>query len=398
MPDDNQQEPRAPIGGDLSAPSDKEQEQEASRHYGADSDDTETADDPYLSEPYHSSEPSPNQPFASADIAAPVDTVSVPAVQPAAKPPAAPPPKPPPPSAEDDEDSDDEGMLRMSFMEHLEELRSRILKAVYGMAVAFVLSLTFTNQLWHFVSRPAVVALTHLGVNPPNLAQITPMETFNVVWLKMPLYVSVFLGSPWILYQVWAFISPGLYSREKKWAVPFIACTAGLFIGGGCFAYFVAFRYGIEFLLGIGRELNVTPVVSINEYFSLFVNVTLGIAVVFELPVLIFFLTLLRIASPRFLLANTRYAVLAITVLAAIVTPTPDLFNMMLFAAPMCLLFFLGVGASYILVLKREGRPMPWGKIALVVFGLIGLVAAAIAVLIYRYHYYFVPHWPFLVK
>ena len=128
------------------------------------------------------------------------------------------------------------------------------------------------------------------------------MEQFSIIWVKMPLLVSLFVGSPWVLYQVWAFISPGLYKRERRYAVPFILCTAGLFITGGLFAYFVAFRYGLEFLLGIGRDINVAPMVSINEYFDLFVNVILGIAVVFEMPVLIFFLTLLQIASPRFLL------------------------------------------------------------------------------------------------
>ena len=128
------------------------------------------------------------------------------------------------------------------------------------------------------------------------------MEGFNVIYIKLPLLVAVFLGSPWIFYQIWSFISPGLYKREKRWAVPFILATAGLFITGGLFAYFVAFRYGLVFLLGIGLDVNVSPFVSIDTYFDLFVNVTLGVGLVFEMPVIIFFLTLLRVASPRFLL------------------------------------------------------------------------------------------------
>src|SRR6202171_410239 len=156
-----------------------------------------------------------------------------------------------------------------------------------------------------------------------------PMEGFSIIWVKLPLLCSIFLASPWILYQLWAFIAPGLYKRERKWATPFILITAGLFIGGGVFAYFVAFRYGLEFLLGIGMMNNVQPVVSITEYFDLFVNVTLGVALVFELPVLIFLLTLLRILSPRFLLRHSRYAVLIIVIVAAIITPTPDVFNLM---------------------------------------------------------------------
>jgi sec-independent protein translocase protein TatC len=308
------------------------------------------------------------------------------------------PPPPPPPTDEEDEEGDEEekGMLRMSFMEHLEELRSRLLRAIIGLVVAFVLSIGFCKDLWNVVSAPAVDALKHLGF-PAYLAQISPMEQFNVIYLKLPLLVSVFVGSPWILYQVWGFISPGLYKREKKWAVPFILCTAGLFIAGGCFAYFVAFRYGLEFLLGIGRDVHVQPFVSINEYFNLFVNVTLGIGLVFEMPVIIFFLTLLRLASPRFLLRHSRYAILGITIIAAIVTPTPDAFNMMLFAVPMVLLYFVGLFASYLLVLRREGKKFPWGKIAIGIAILLLLAAGLVVVLVHYNHFQLIPRWPFIL-
>jgi sec-independent protein translocase protein TatC len=307
------------------------------------------------------------------------------------------PPTPPPPPSDDGED-EEEGMLRMSFMDHLEELRTRILRALMGFVVAFFVSLTFTNPLWRFVSEPAIDALKHLGINPPRLVAITPMEMFSTIWIKMPLLVSIFIASPWLLYQVWAFISPGLYKRERRWAVPFILVTAGLFIAGGCFAYFVAFRYGLEFLLGIGRDINVTPMVSVTEYFDLFVNVTLGVAVVFEMPVVIFFLTLLRLASPRFLIRHSRYAILGIVILAAVITPTPDVFNMMLFAVPMCLLFFIGVLASYMLVMKREGKALPWSKILLGLLGVAILTAAVVAVMVYFFHYHLISHWPFVTK
>ncbi|MBV8808355.1 MAG: twin-arginine translocase subunit TatC [Acidobacteriaceae bacterium] len=331
--------------------------------------------------------------ISPAEHAATVETPSQ-----SAAPPAQNPPPPPPPGDDDEEDEEEKGMLRMSFMEHLEELRSRLLKAIGGMLVAFLLSIGFCKDLWRVVSAPAVEALKHLHVNPPNLAQITPMEQFNVIYLKLPLLVSVFVASPWILYQVWAFISPGLYRREKKWAVPFILSTAGLFITGGLFAYFVAFRYGLEFLLGIGRDINVTPVVSINEYFDLFVNVTLGVGLVFEMPVIIFFLTLLRLASPRFLIRHSRYAILAITIIAAIVTPTPDVFNMMIFAVPMVLLFFVGVFVSHLLVLKREGRRFPWGQVLLGIGLTLVIAAGVVGLFVYRYHYHFIAKWPYLSK
>ena len=288
-------------------------------------------------------------------------------------------------------------MLRMSFMEHLEELRNRIIRALYGLGIAFVLSLGFANKLWDFVSDPAVEALKHLHVNPPRLAQLTPMEGFSVIWVELPLLASVFLASPWIVYQVLAFISPGLYKKERRLALPVVLLTAGLFIGGGCFAYFLAFRYGLEFLLGIGMSNNVQPVVSITEYFDLFVNVTLGVALVFELPVLIFLLTLLRILSPRFLLRHSRYAVLAIVVVAAIITPTPDVFNLMLFAIPMCLLYFVGVFAGLLLVMRREGRSIPWRTIVLIGLSVL-LIAAAIAFAAIYFHIHFIHKWPYFTR
>jgi sec-independent protein translocase protein TatC len=300
------------------------------------------------------------------------------------------PPPPPPPSSVDPEDEEEDRMLRMSFMEHLEELRNRIIRALYGLGIAFVLSLGFANKLWDFVSDPAIEALKHLHVNPPRLAQLTPMEGFSVIWVELPLLASVFLASPWVVYQLWAFIAPRL-------ALPFVLLTAGLFIAGGCFAYFLAFRYGLEFLLGIGMSNNVQPVVSITEYFDLFVNVTLGVALVFELPVVIFLLTLLRILSPRFLLRHSRYAVLAIVIAAAIITPTPDVFNLMLFAIPMCALYFVGVFAGLALVLRREGRTLPWRKIILIALSVL-LIAAAIAFLIIHFHMHFAKKWPYLSK
>lgn len=306
-----------------------------------------------------------------------------------------PPPPPPPPVAPEDEEEG--GMLRMSFMEHLEELRSRIIKALYGLLVAFVFALVFAGKLWDIVSDPAVEALKHLGVNPPRLAQLTPMESFSIIWVKLPLLCSVFLASPWIVYQVWAFIAPGLYKKERNWAMPFVLLTAGLFIGGGCFAYFLAFRYGLEFLLGIGMSNNVQPVVSITEYFDLFVNVTLGVALVFELPVLIFLLTLLHVLSPRFLMRHSRYAILIIVIVAAIITPTPDVFNLMLFAIPMCALYFVGVFASYLLVLRREGRRFAWKTLLQIVIALVVVLLLIYAAMLY-YHLHFIRQWPFLAR
>jgi len=313
-----------------------------------------------------------------------------------------PPPAAPPPAAagagpEPPED-DEEGMARMSFFEHLSELRRRIFHALGGLLVAFAVSLTFANSLWVFVSEPAVSALRRLKVDPPMLAQIAPLEYFNIVWLKLPLLSAIFLASPWLLYQVWAFVAPGLYKRERRWAAPFVISTTGLFIMGGAFAYFVVFRFALVFLLGLGIGNNVRPVVSVDAYFSVFVNVMLGVGVVFELPVLIFFLTLIGVLTPGFLMRNIRYAILVIFVIAAILTPTADVFNLVLFAVPMCLLFFVGIGASYILVLRREKRRFPWGKTLLVVAALLAVTALLLYYLHARFGYHFVSGFPWFAR
>jgi sec-independent protein translocase protein TatC len=304
----------------------------------------------------------------------------------------------PPRAGLEDDGEEGDGMLRMSFLEHLEELRTRIIRALYGFGVAFLICMIFCYQLWDFVRAPAVDALTKIGVNPPNLIINEPMEGFSIIWVKVPLVFAIFLGSPWVLYQIWAFIAPGLYQKEKRLAVPFVMSTAGLFILGGLFAYFVAFRYGLAFLLGIGISNGVQPLVTITHYFDLFVNVMLGVALVFELPVAIFFLTLLHLASPRFLLDHSRYAVLAIVIIAAVITPTPDFFNLMLFAVPMCLLFFVGVFASFLLVYKREGRKFPWGKILSIAFGSLAILAGVGYFALLKLGYHFVSHWPLFVK
>jgi sec-independent protein translocase protein TatC len=289
-----------------------------------------------------------------------------------------------------------DGLLRMSFLEHLTELRMRIIRALVGFGVVFLACIAFSDQLWLIVQAPAVEAFRKLGSG--GLVGINAMEQFEIIWMWTPLVASLFLGSPWIIYQIWAFISPGLYERERKWAIPFVLTTAGLFIMGGLFAYFLAFRYGLTFLLGIGKFAGVTTTLSIDSYFDLFVDVMLGVSLIFEMPVVIFFLVLLRIATPKFLMEHSRYAILGIVILAAAITPTTDFVNLSLFTVPMCMLFFVGVFAGYLLQLHRESRRFPWRKVMLwtvVVLLIAGMAGWAMAA---KYGYHLSKHWPPLTK
>jgi len=247
----------------------------------------------------------------------------------------------------------------MPLMGHLSELRSRLIKSVAGFAVAYALSLTFTHPLWTFVCKPAEQALKALGY-PPLLYVVDPMDGFNIIWIGLLLVSAAFLSAPWILYQVWAFVAPGLYRAERRWSGGLLIAAALLFLGGGAFAYLVLFRYGLTFLLGIGRMEGMGAVVSVKLYFGLLVNVVLGVGIMFELPVLILLLTAIGLVTPRLLVRHSRYAVLLIFILAAVITPTSDVVNLTLLAGPMCALFAVGVAGSYVYTRQREGNPLPW--------------------------------------
>ncbi len=270
----------------------------------------------------------------------------------------------------------DDGMVQMSLFEHLDELRTRIIRALLGLAAAYALCVAFAEPLWRWVQAPLEAAAARTGA---QIVSLSVGEQFSMIYMWSPLLASLFLAAPWVGYQGWAFLAPGLYPRERRWAAPFILTTAGLFVAGGVFGYLVALRYSLTFLLGIGRNVGVTAFVSIASYFESFVNVMLGSAAAFELPVAVFFLTLLRITTPGFLLRHSRYAILGIAILAAVVTPSPNVVDMAVFFVPMALLYFLGVFASYLLVLRREDQPFPW-RVFLLWAGLAALaVGGAVA-------------------
>ena len=288
-------------------------------------------------------------------------------------------------------------MARMSFLEHLEELRVRIIRAFLGLLASFMVALVFNNALFRWFMGPFERAAesTRYAIKP-ELTQITPGELFYIQYFKLPLLMGIFLAAPWLMYQAWAFISPGLYKRERKWAVPFIVSTAGLFIAGGVFCYFIALRFALGFLIGIGFDVNVRPMIQLSSYYDMFFNLHVGLGAVFQMPIVIIFFTLLRITTPGFLLSNVRYAILIIFIIAALITPTPDVTTMLTFAAPMILLFYVGIGGSYLIVLRREKRKFPWGKFFLILLGIAAFVALAVAVLHYNFGYEILDHWPYL--
>jgi sec-independent protein translocase protein TatC len=287
-------------------------------------------------------------------------------------------------------------MARMSFLEHLEELRTRLLHSIYGLAIVYLGCLIFAKSLFQVLAGPFIGAVANY--KPPlTLTQLTVMEAFYVQYLKVPLVFGVFIAAPWLMYQAWAFISPGLYRRERRWAMPFILSTTTLFVVGGVFGYFVALRFAISFLVGVGLDIGVQPLISVDSYFNMAIAIILGLGVVFQMPLVIFFLTLIRLVTPNFLLNNVRYAILVIFVLAAVITPTPDVFNMIVFAGPMILLFYVGIFASYLLVLSREGRRMPARVVITIILALLLAAAGAVYYLHAVKGYQFLTHSPWIV-
>jgi len=168
---------------------------------------------------------------------------------------------------------------------------------------------------------------------------------------------AVFLASPFVLGQVWLFISPGLYKHERRYALPFIFFSSLLFVVGGLFGYFVAFPFALRFLLEWEKNMGVTALINATQYFDLFIMVELGLAIIFEIPAVIFVLSRIGLVSGSFLLRNTRYAILAAFIIAAVITPTTDIPNMMMMAGPMVLLYMLGVLVAYLFGKKRTREP-----------------------------------------
>jgi len=252
---------------------------------------------------------------------------------------------------ETDPEQDEQEHLsgQMSFLDHLEELRKRILHSLIAVAVAFGLSWTFADTLFKVVSVP----IRKIGA---EMIVTSPTEAFNLE-LKLALLAAIFLGAPFILGQVWLFISPGLYKHERRYALPFILSSTILFVMGGMFGYFVAFPFALVFLIDWAKNMGVTPRISASEYFDLFIMVELGLAVIFEIPALIFVLSRIGLVSGSFLLRNTRYAVLIAFLVAAIITPTTDIPNMMMMAVPMIALYMLGVVVAYLFGKKRTKEP-----------------------------------------
>jgi sec-independent protein translocase protein TatC len=222
----------------------------------------------------------------------------------------------------------------MSLMEHLDELRRRIIHSAAYLIAGFAVAWIFRIQLLHFLQAP----LLKIG---KSLVFTHPMDALNL-YLYVALLAGAIIASPFILYQVWLFIAPGLYQKERRFVIPFMAATVSLFLLGAAFGYFYVLPGAIKILvIQFGHDF--TPMITIEDYSSFFLSIILGLGISFELPILIFFLALFGIVSPRFLWKNIRYAVLAVFIVAAVICPSPDPWTMCIYAIFMLALYVIGI-------------------------------------------------------
>jgi sec-independent protein translocase protein TatC len=242
-----------------------------------------------------------------------------------------------------------EELPRMSLLQHLEELRQRLIRALLALVVCSAVCLNWAAEICRFLAAPIYRYL------PPGskLAVLGVTDPF-MLYFKTALLAGTFIAFPALLWQLWRFVAPGLYRRERRWIGPFVAVGWLFFLAGGAFAYYVAFPFTVEFLLDMAGDFQ--PVITADRYYGFLLTIVLGLGVMFELPLVLTLAARIGLVGWRGLLRNFRWAVIVIFVVAAILTPTADIVNLCLFAVPTIGLYLLGVAGAAALG-KRKAQP-----------------------------------------
>jgi sec-independent protein translocase protein TatC len=241
---------------------------------------------------------------------------------------------------------------KQTFIEHLEELRKRLIISLIAVGIGFCISYLFSKEIFQFLTIPLVKAL------PPGSTMIyTRLPEAFFTYLKVAFLTGIFVASPVILYQAWLFVAPALYSHEKRYAIPFVIFSTLLFFGGAAFGYFIVFRYGFQFFMGFATDF-IKPAPTLKEYLSFCSILLLTFGLVFELPLFILFLAKLGVVDARMLSRNRRYVIVGIFVVAAIFTP-PDVVTQVMMAAPLLILYEVSILLAKIVVKKKEAEESP---------------------------------------
>jgi sec-independent protein translocase protein TatC len=254
--------------------------------------------------------------------------------------------------AEPEEQQGERQLGSMSLLQHLEELRKRVIYSLAAVAICFAGGWYKADFIYEKMRLPIMKALADNHWDT-QLTYLNPTDPFNN-YLKIGLIAGIFIASPFLLYQVWMFISPGLYRNEKKFIVPFLFLSVGLFLSGGFFGYRIVFPVALDFLIKQGGT-GLKPMITITEYTNFFLTIILGLSLIFELPIVIGFAASMGVVNAKFLFKHIRGAVLIFFIIAAILTPTTDIMNMSIYAAPMILLYIGSIGIAW-LVHPRQRR------------------------------------------
>lgn len=249
--------------------------------------------------------------------------------------------------------TEDNSSSKMPITSHLEELRKRLMRSLIAIGIGMAICYNFKEQLFNVLTYPLTTAL------PPNSYMIftsLPEAFFN--YLKISFFAGLMLASPYVLYQIWKFISPGLYETEKKYVVPFVVVATLLFSGGVAFCYFLVLPPAFKFFTEFATDF-LKPMLSLREYLSLALKLLFVFGLMFEIPVFLFFLAKLGIVTPAFLAKQRKYAILIIFIAAAILTPTPDAFTQILMAIPMIVLYEISIIVIRLGVKKKAEKPSP---------------------------------------
>ena len=256
--------------------------------------------------------------------------------------------------------TEEEPGARMSFFEHLVDLRKRLVNSFIAIGIGMLIGFFAAKYVIDYVVGPVRMALRANGLQ--DSVYYSSLQGYVGLYINLSFYLGLVLAMPVVLHQVWLFVAPGLYKHERRAVTSFIFSSMALFVCGVTFGYFILLPRVLNFLIRFASGGPIKPLISINEYFELVLAVLVGLGLIFELPVLIFILSVFGIVTPRFLLRNFRYGMLIITIVAAIVTPTPDATTMLVFMAPMVVLYFVGVLVSYIVVRRKKAKALNKGE------------------------------------
>jgi sec-independent protein translocase protein TatC len=240
-----------------------------------------------------------------------------------------------------------EADVRMPLTAHLEELRTRIIRSLLGIAAGFLVSYGFAERLVSWLLRPLT------AIRPEQSLVIgTGVTDAFFTKLKVAGVAGVFVASPIVFYQAWKFVSPGLYERERRIAVPFSAAATFFFVSGAAFCYYLVFPVAFTFFLDEFTSVGISPQIRVSEYLTFTSRMLLAFGATFELPVVTFFLARIGLLTHRMMIGGARYAIVVIFIVAAVLTPGPDVASQMLMATPLLVLYALSIGIAYMV-----GRP-----------------------------------------